>query len=141
MPQDVWLDRKRFTEHYVKCPDCGCAMKLRRTKDKTKVYYSCSGRGCGAYHTANEYGSPIGRPAPKALKDLRRKAQNAFGWVLSVTPLRKAYRWLETRYGTARISQFGPEDCQDLLVVIHDRRMARMDRVSKAISSTGKKPT
>lgn len=78
-------EQLRILEQQITCPDCKAPMELRQ--GKSNLYYGCknfsSEPRCFTTHRAYQEGElvgrPIGRPAPKAVRSLRKEVYELAG--------------------------------------------------------------
>ena len=109
-------------DHGLTCPECGNAMELVPGRFD-KPYYRClDWPDCRGSHGAHRDGTPLGTPADKATKTLRRAAHSVFdelwreGWFRTRT---HAYQWMQEELGMApgeaHIGRFDSAVCARLI--------------------------
>lgn len=96
---------KEIRERKLTCPDCMLPMRLR---GKSRMKYICL--GCNASLISNQYGQPLGHPATKEVRHLRRHAHIVFDqlWKSNTFTRSAAQRWLAKQLGiSTRQCHFG----------------------------------
>lgn len=117
----------------IRCPQCGGMLYLQRHRT-WGLYYRCSGYPtCDVIHSAHQNdGKPMGTPAGKELRQMRRKVHATFDplWIdakkRGVPDARKlAYRWLGAQVGrdeqTCHVGMFDEETCRRALDAVRGR--------------------
>jgi ssDNA-binding Zn-finger/Zn-ribbon topoisomerase 1 len=102
------MSEKPPAECDLTCPECGAAMRLK--KSKYGLFYSCSMfPACRASHGAHPDGRPLGRPGTAEEKVARVCAHEAFDTMYKGPNAPKsksaAYQWME------RVMDLTPEEC------------------------------
>ena len=82
---------KAVRERKIRCADCNVRMRLL---GKSRRTYVCP--DCNASLIANKYGQPLGTPATKDVRNLRRRAHIVFDrlWKSGEVTRSSAQRWL-----------------------------------------------
>lgn len=121
-------------EHRLACPEPGCGGRLVLKKADFGLFYGCENYPkCSGKHSAHQAsGAPMGVPAPKAVREARIRAHEAFDrlwkvvspWQKVPPPMNRkaAYRWLQTALkltkNEAHIGRFTVEQCENLIVAV-----------------------
>jgi len=108
----------------ITCPDCGDDMLLRRNR-RGGLFYGCMGwPECSSTHPADpETGAPVGVPASRGLKALRKRALAALSSMTDEEggPMTRseAYRWMRKTmaipYEDSDIRTFDEETCRAVI--------------------------
>lgn len=114
-------------EHKLECPECGSPMRLQTSK--YGLFYGCSRfPECKETHGAHPDGKPLGRPAKKDIRLLRREihalAEHIWRW--SVKKERSAmYVWLKKNTKSGHIGEMEKSELmalkEKLLKMIYER--------------------
>ena len=125
MPRQVTINGKTYTEHDLKCPECGAVMVLKPSR--FGLFYGCSNWAsahCNGSHGAHPDGSPLGHPADARTKRARMQAHSAFDklWKSGGMHRKVAYlglqRIMNMTSKEAHIGRFTAEECEHLLSVL-----------------------
>lgn len=68
----ITIQGRLYQEHSLNCPDCHSVMLLRPSPYSSGVMYVCLRNGCGATHSANPDGSPVGVPGNASTRSKRK---------------------------------------------------------------------
>ena len=109
------------------CADCGSPMKPRMSKYRT--FYGCSRYPvCKGAISCDKEGKPLGIPANKGLRDLRRRTHEAFDrlWKCGVVRNRSAaYRWLQIQLKLnpkdAHIAMLDKDQCDHVIRAVEKK--------------------
>lgn len=103
----------RVYEHNINC-FCGAPMKLRENREG-KPFYGCSRHpDCDGAVGAHPNGKPMGRPADRETRKMRRMVHAAIQgiWDYEIREERnKAYAWLEHHAPKPHVSMMTKEEC------------------------------
>jgi zinc-finger-containing domain len=89
--------------HPDPCPECGGKLILEYGR-KYGPYYRCEDRGCEGAAGAHRDGKPLGRAAPKAVRELRTRAHEL------VAILQQQKHWSRSELYAWMIKLFGTEE-------------------------------
>lgn len=104
----------------VMCPSCNVPMVLRNTSKftyrdgKPRLFYGCSNYPkCEETHGAHPDGRPLGKPAPKRIRDLRHEVHElaATIWPWDDKKARgKMYQWIKRNSRFEHIAEMDMEE-------------------------------
>lgn len=126
MKNNVYLDGQTYDEYYLRCADCSELMKLRISREKKKLFYSCSGYPtCKSMHGCKPSGEPIGDPVKQELRDQRKKTFQFLSELGGNT--KKGRDWMKKTWGTSRVGEMDMQQCTELyhqLFMIQERKLS-----------------
>lgn len=111
------------------CPECGAPMeitfsnKYRYRNGSRRLFYRCyKFPECSGSHGAHPNGAPLGKPANKETRLLRRevheKLNQLFPWKKKIGRI-KTERWLKEKgFGEGHVAMMGPEECRAALKIL-----------------------
>lgn len=123
-----------YTEHEVKCAECGAKMRLIQSKtlkyksDEFRLFYGCCRYPrCNGRHGAHPDGKPLGIPANEETRALRHALHNLFDplWREAGWNIKQAYKWLADvlQKENAHIGSLNAEECRFVIEKINAKSL------------------
>lgn len=113
------------------CPECGSPMEIvfsnrfRYRNGTPRIFYRCYKHPeCKGSHGAHPNGAPLGKPANKETRDLRRKLHEQldkkFPWKFKRGRIQTGSWLKKNNFGDGHVAHMNADECRSALQILRD---------------------